>query len=241
MAMNSNSSSGRTKGYALYRVTVAFFGSLGAFVLSILTLSIYSSVSNTDVGSISVWIQLVISSLGKLCLVGVVVYSTSFDKERIGISGLRVADIGAIVLWAVGLIALQWVGINVSTVAGIEFPQHQLVVLFSYADTKSILLIALMSILLIGPVEELLYRGILQNYLQSYFGIRSSVVLVSVLFTLEHLLVVSDHSLAAISAGMAVVFLQSLVLGYIYHRSDNIFVSGLTHGLFNAYVFTSLL
>jgi membrane protease YdiL (CAAX protease family) len=93
----------------------------------------------------------------------------------------------------------------------------------------SLQLIALIgiSLALVGPAEELAFRGFVQRGFENSFGKTVGLVIASVLFGLLHGL----NSLRAILP----VTVVSLFLGYIWQKTDgNTVTSAWTHGLYDA-------
>ena len=93
----------------------------------------------------------------------------------------------------------------------------------------SLQLIALIgiSLALVGPAEELAFRGFVQRGFEHSFGKTSGLVIASILFGLLHGL----NSLRAILP----VTVVSLFLGYVWQKTDgNTVASAWMHGLYDA-------
>jgi len=99
-----------------------------------------------------------------------------------------------------------------------------------------LLLLLPISFLLIGPGEELLFRGVVQGTLRERFGPVASIVIASVIFASAHFL-----SLAGPFAGrvvtIAALSVISLLLGALYEYTDNLTVPALVHGAYDATLF----
>lgn len=91
--------------------------------------------------------------------------------------------------------------------------------------------------LLVGPGEELLFRGIVQGTLREHFGKWSAILLASAAFAPAHILALTG-SLQAALASIAVLFVPSIVFGYVYERTGNLAAPILLHGCYNATIFT---
>ena len=84
-----------------------------------------------------------------------------------------------------------------------------------------------LSIALVGPAEELAFRGFLQRGFENSFGKTAGLLIASILFGLLHGL----NSLRAIIP----VSVLSLVLGYVWQKTDgNTTTSAWMHGLYDA-------
>ena len=99
--------------------------------------------------------------------------------------------------------------------------------------------LAALSILVIGPVEELLFRGLIQNYMRPAFGAAGAVVATSVLFAAVHLPAYFADTLETALVSLVVIFALSLVLGAVYERYRNIVLVMGIHGVYNAVLFLS--
>lgn len=140
-----------------------------------------------------------------------------------------------IVLATVGLFVLNRGMLMLLHTAGYDFT-YALVRAF---EAHPVLLLAMagVSILLVGPAEELLFRGAIQGRLGQAFGPIGAIVITSLLFTPLHVEPVSAVALAAI---LGLVFISSVVFGSLYERTGNLASSILAHGLYNATIFVSV-
>jgi hypothetical protein len=104
------------------------------------------------------------------------------------------------------------------------------------ADPLVFALLIPVSFLLIGPGEELLFRGVIQNSMVESLGRVPGILLATLLFAAAHV-----FSLAGPLSGRAVtvllLFVPGLVLALTYDYSGNIVVPSLVHGAYNATLF----
>lgn len=100
------------------------------------------------------------------------------------------------------------------------------------ANPSLVLILGLLSVILIAPAEELLFRGAIQNRLRSSFGPAGAIFGGSILFSGLHLLNFTGSLLGALLAA-GVIGTVSLLWGYAYERTGNFAVPVLTHGLYN--------
>ncbi len=94
----------------------------------------------------------------------------------------------------------------------------------------------LLSVLVVGPAEELLFRGAIQGLLRRAWGPWPAVVGASALFGALHFSV-GAGPLPGVLAYVAIAFLLGMVLGIVYEQTGNLVVPALAHGLFNALAF----
>ena len=137
-----------------------------------------------------------------------------------GTIGLLGAQIGlTVVLDAIGIST----GANRAVTAGLGNPDYFLAMI-------------VLSILLVGPAEELLFRGVVQTRLRETWGAWPAILLATVIFGVIHLpAIVGDTGQQW--ATIALITLLGVVLGYLYERTQNVVVPALVHGVHNAVIF----
>jgi membrane protease YdiL (CAAX protease family) len=96
-----------------------------------------------------------------------------------------------------------------------------------------------LSLLITGPCEEILFRGLIQGYLRRHFSANGAILLASLFFASMHLFTLQG-SLSGIRNVLLSLFALSLILGFAYERTDSLLVPILIHGSFNAVLFGSL-
>lgn len=104
-------------------------------------------------------------------------------------------------------------------------------------NPQAILLMIPISILLIGPAEELLFRGVVQSRLRETFGPVGAIVFANFAFAPLHVFALQG-SLQALAVTIGGLFVPGLVFGATYEFTDNLTVPALIHGLYNATIFT---
>ncbi len=107
------------------------------------------------------------------------------------------------------------------------------------ANPEVLLLLIPASFLIIGPGEELLFRGIVQRRLREAFSPTIAILVAAALFAAIHFLALSGSSGARLTT-ISILFFPSLVFGVAYELTDNIVVSSLIHGAYNATLFAIL-
>lgn len=124
---------------------------------------------------------------------------------------------------------------------GVTAAEHQIYELATAEDgglsPQFILLMVPIAIFVIGPAEELVYRGLIQKSLYSQFTTKYAIVLASLIFALVHFPVYLTGTIGDATVTVATVYALSLILGAIYAYTDNIAIPSLTHGLYNAVLF----
>jgi hypothetical protein len=145
--------------------------------------------------------------------------------------GLKKPSLKIIVIVSIAAVILLFFAGGISlvqeTLLGPD-PQEELLT-EALLPRDSLQLIALIgiSIALIGPAEELAFRGFVQRGFENSFGKTAGLVIASILFGVLHGL----NSLRSILPVTAV----SLFLGYIWQKTDgNTIASAWMHGLYDA-------
>lgn len=104
-------------------------------------------------------------------------------------------------------------------------------------DPVVYLAIGALSIVLVGPAEELLFRGAIQGRLRRSFGPTMSILVASALFASFHVFNFQG-SLLSIAFATGIIGVVGAVLGIAYERTGNLAVPILAHGIYNAILTT---
>lgn len=90
------------------------------------------------------------------------------------------------------------------------------------------------TILLVAPTEELVFRGIIQGLFRRAYGVYVGVAGSSLLFAAIH---AGSFTGEGAVVSLLIVLLLGGILGSIYEKTGNLVVSVVIHGLFNAIQF----
>lgn len=170
-------------------------------------------------------------TFGGIALIYLKVRDLGLGFIRARIPDLR--DAGIVVGGIVALFALLIVANVVLSSLGIESATNQIIEIGQQNPTVFLLLIPL-SYLLIGPGEELFFRGLVQGSLMESYRPVVAILLASGLFAMPHVFSLSGQGKIV---SVSIVFLLALVLGASYVYSENIVVPSVIHGTFNAVQF----
>ncbi|MFB6074671.1 MAG: lysostaphin resistance A-like protein [Haloarculaceae archaeon] len=142
-------------------------------------------------------------------------------------------DAGWAVLALVGLFVVNFsVGV-VSTLLGAESAQNA-VVEAGRAHPALFLYMIPITVFLVAPGEELVFRGVVQGWFRRAFGVVPAIVGASLLFGVVHAgALVGGGKLVYIAGAV----LLGLVLGAVYEHTENVLVSIAAHGLWNTFLF----
>ena len=149
--------------------------------------------------------------------------------------GLR--DIGLIVAGVVALVGanngITWLFAAADVAIG-----DNAAVTVGAGDPGYLLTMVGFSLFVVGPAEELLFRGVVQGRLRETWGVWPAILVATVLFGLSHASV--SGGLAGVVAYILTATLLGVLLGYLYERTDNIVVPAVIHGVNNAVIFAWL-
>ena len=173
-------------------------------------------------------------------LAAVLGYLAATDEwELLRISRPTPWEAGLVVGGGGGLLGFQYGALFVLRELGLTTAQNQAVVPAGDPAAYYLAMIAV-SLLVVGPVEEVLFRGVVQGGLRRAFDAAPAVLLASLLFGLVHLSAL-EGTAGQQWAYVAVVVVLGCVLGVLYERTDNVLVPGLAHGVYNAGIYAVLL
>ncbi|WP_418281519.1 lysostaphin resistance A-like protein [Halorubrum sp. DTA98] len=172
-----------------------------------------------------------LAALGYLAITG--------EWDVVGIERPTLTDAGLVVVVGLALLVLQYGALFVLGRFGVTTGQNTATV--AAGDPASYYLaMIVVSLLVVGPVEELLFRGVVQGGLRRTFDALPAILIASLLFGIVHLPAVDGSSLEQLAYVGVVVGLGCL-LGFLYERTNNVLVPGLAHGAYNAAIYAFLL
>jgi hypothetical protein len=135
----------------------------------------------------------------------------------------------------VALLAMQFGAGFLLQAMGVSFGENQVITQGREAPVYFLYMIPV-SLLLVGPIEELLFRGVAQGVLRRGFGVRGGIVLASALFGLVHWVAVSGGPLEKL-AYVTIAAVLGIVLGVLYEHTETIVAPALAHGVYNSVLF----
>ena len=170
-------------------------------------------------------------------------YTPDTDAFTIGISVPSLREVGIVVLGYAsamgGLVVVAVIITMLVSMFGIEPASNQAAEI-GMENPEVLLLLIPASFLLIGPGEELLFRGVVQGRIRDYFGPITGVAIASVIFAGIHYPALSGGSVTGKLVSVSALLIPALILGATYEYTDNIVVPSLIHGAYNATLFTGL-
>lgn len=147
--------------------------------------------------------------------------------------------VGIVFTGVVGLFGLRVVAIAAVQALGLPLAGNSVTRLAEEGVLASLLLLVPVSILVVGPAEELLFRGVVQRYLSESVPTAAAVLIASVLFALVHVptMYAATPDPLAVGVTVLILFALSILLGYLYVWTENLTVPILVHGFYDALLF----
>ncbi|MBD3255499.1 MAG: CPBP family intramembrane metalloprotease [Candidatus Lokiarchaeota archaeon] len=165
------------------------------------------------------------------------------DKEIVKevLIGLGFAVVGLFIV-AASSIAIQFFIEFVFNVRIInEAPTSDADVLITGADILVLILMMLMMILVVGPCEEILFRGFMMRGLTRTMGDNWGLIITAIIFAVIHLVGLFIYIFQPFVFFILFLYLFapylaiSLMLGYLYRwRNENLIAVIVTHGVYNS-------
>lgn len=143
-------------------------------------------------------------------------------------------EIGYLIGGIVAVI-LGWIGATLLiTLVGIQ--PAETAIITGIRDPTLLLVLIPVSIVIVGPSEELLFRGLVQGRIKRAIGSVGAIIIASAIFASIHTfgLIGSPKQMIA---SLSVIFVLALILGSLYELTGNLVVPAIVHGLFNAIQF----
>lgn len=142
---------------------------------------------------------------------------------------------GLIVVGVLALVGAQIAIARLLTAFSIEVAQNQ-VIATGQQNPRYFLYMIPVAILLVGPFEELVFRGGVQGILRRTWGPSVAIALSSVLFGVVHWVALTGGGGSRVPY-VTVAATLGLVLGYLYERTRNLVIPAVVHGLYNTVLF----
>lgn len=169
-------------------------------------------------------------------------YDRQLISSYLGIRRPTLKEIGMIILgWITILVLIIIVGLIVQAFLPEPAENQSTAVLEDNANNLNLYIGAVaFMFLIVGPCEELLYRGIVQNRLRERLPAVPAVLIASVIFASVHVVALAGGDPLAMATTVGVLFVPAIVLGAIYEYTGNIVVPALLHGLHNSVIVTAV-
>jgi membrane protease YdiL (CAAX protease family) len=207
-------------GLTVAGILVSLVGGV-AFILPLLVLEV-------DVRSTGPFLFL--TAVGQVGFLAVGYAYVRYSGLRVHVSRPTVREVGLALLGV--LAAIVVVSVVSAVFAALGLVPGSVIGDAALEDPTLLLGLAVLSILLVAPAEEFLYRGVVQGRLRWSFGSVGAVVASSLLFGSIHLGNYTGN-VAAVVSGAVVIACGGLVFGTLYERTRNLAVPIVAHAVYN--------
>lgn len=151
-----------------------------------------------------------------------------FDIKAIG-SGLKDRKIW---IWLALPLIMDIVSAGMSKLFLPEYIRYELTRAGTFVSyDKAILLVFQLAFLALG--EEIAWRAFFQKQLSKVLPIIPVLLISSVLFALGHWTILSPGSIAVVIYSVFFVFVNSILYGVIFYKSNNAWISAISHFIAN--------
>jgi membrane protease YdiL (CAAX protease family) len=135
---------------------------------------------------------------------------------------------------SVAVVPLYLLGVSIVSVLTVVFGSSPMSEAYAEAvmprDAFQLTAFVVISLVLVGPVEELAFRGFVQKGFENSLGKTKGLLIASFLFGLMHI--------AASPYNVVTAFAGGLVLGYVWQKTgENTAASAVMHGILNTISF----
>lgn len=210
-------------------ITLAAGLILGSIIVALIILGL--KIDSTEMQKMTFPLSLISLPVTEVIILAITLLFARYRGAGLKELGLRKPSIKTMAKMSLAAVLLLFLAASISAVQESFFgstPDAENLV-YAVLPRNEIQLIALViiSIALVGPAEELAFRGFVQKGFENSFGKTAGLVIASVMFGLLHGLN-SEYSILPVTV-------VSLFFGYIWQKTDgNTVVSAWVHGLYDA-------
>jgi hypothetical protein len=206
-----------------------------AFVLSLIggvVLVVPVLLFDLEFTSLPVLIALTAAGQFGFLLVGYLYARYAAVRVRLAVPSLR--ELGYTVAGIVGALALA-VGLS-ALLSVLGLVPGSVIEDIAVEDPRFLLALAALSVVLVAPAEEFLFRGVIQTRLRKAFGPVGAVAGASLLFGSLHL---ANYvgTIGPVIAGALLIACVGAVFGILYERTGNLVVPVVAHAVYNVVLF----
>jgi membrane protease YdiL (CAAX protease family) len=220
-------------------VLLGAVGIVGGLVAGVILFSLVSSFVALSTDSMAGNLVVTLGTYAAIAAVGYLFLL----RNRLPLSYVRgrvptLGDAGWAAATIVALVGFSSLVVPVIDALGLPFTEHSITDSIA-ADPAVALLFVPLSVLLVGPAEEFLYRGIIQTRLGETFDVAPTVLIAAAIFAAVHFPAYLDPANVGgtLVTVAFVLFPLGALLGAVYEHTGNLLVPAAAHGVYNAVVF----
>ena len=208
-----------------------YFALVGGILMASLIVGLVLFGMGTDYLDLPFPVALISSPINETIIVGVTLLFARYKGASWKELGLKKVSLRILTIVSVGVVLSFLLALGVSIGEEIAFGPDPMAELIEKSiiprDSFQLIAMIVLSLVLVGPCEELAFRGFVQKGFENSFGKMKGLLIASVLFGLLHGL----NTLYAIVPA----FVGGLVLGYVWQQTGgNTTASALMHGINNS-------
>jgi len=176
------------------------------------------------------------TAVGQAAMFGLGYAYHRYRGVSVPVAWLSLSNVGYLVVGVVVAIGLA-VGLSV-LLATLDLLPGSVIGETAITNPTYLLGLAALSVVVVAPVEEYVFRGVIQGRLSQRFGPVASIVGASLLFGSLHLANYSGNPVSIV-AGALMIAAIGTVFGTLYERTGNLAVPVLAHAIYNVILLVS--
>lgn len=173
------------------------------------------------------------------------VWAVGYDITDLNIKHVTLIDtvritgiVSSIIIFNASIVILGSIfNVTLASNTATTFTTVTIVTNFIHSTTALYIAFIPLMILIVGPFEELFFRGVIQTRLAQTYTSGTSIVLTNILFFTVHIptynLTIQTPT-STFTLIFAAIFITSTILGHVYHETQNLTLVGLAHGIYNS-------
>lgn len=164
-------------------------------------------------------------------------------REYLGVRFPSLKELGIVIVGWLAILALAIViGIIVQFLPVEGAENESANQLAEGASGNSLLIFGVFALmfLVVGPCEEILYRGVIQNRIRERYSKVPAIAAASVIFASVHVVALGATDPLAVLTSISILTVTALVLGTVYEFTGNLVVPWLLHSVHNSIIFTTV-
>jgi len=176
-------------------------------------------------------VYIIVVPIVEILVIAITLLFARYKHANLSDLGLKKTSFKILAKYLVGLVPLYLVTAAVTVALTIVFGPDPTTEAFNTAsiprDPFQLVAYVIVYLILVGPAEELAFRGFIQKGLENSFGTIKGLLIASILFGLPH---IANYPYNAVTASAS-----GLVLGYVWQKTgQNTTATALIHGVYNS-------
>ena len=160
-------------------------------------------------------------------------------QSYLGIRIPSLRELGVVIAGYVGIV-VALIAISIAATLFLPDPAENQGAQQAIENPEIIPGMIVMMLLVVGPFEELLYRGVVQNRLRENFDVLPAIAIASAIFASVHVVALAGD-LVGMLVTVTILFFPATIFGYVYEYTGNLVVPALLHGIHNSILLTLIL